>query len=129
MNIQDTQAKVDAIAGLYQLFLGGDPSRIHDVLADHYEQLPPQTPDTEPGVENFMQGFMEGMGSFPILRAKSPTYWSTATTSSSAASTPPLTPVKHGGFPQLVPRSTSTPPISTTYKMERSSRRGTSRTS
>ena len=63
MNIQDTQAKVDAIAGLYQLFLGGDPSRIHDVLADHYEQLPPQTPDIEPGVENFMQGFMEGMGS------------------------------------------------------------------
>ena len=63
MNIQDTQAKVDAIAGLYQLFLAGDPSSIHDVLADDYEQVPPQTPDTKPGVENFMQGFMEGMGS------------------------------------------------------------------
>ena len=63
MNIQDTQAKVDAIAGLYQLFLAGDPSRIHEVLADNYEQVPPQTPDTEPGVDNFMQGFMEGMGS------------------------------------------------------------------
>ncbi len=63
MDIQDTQAKVNAIAGLYQLFLGGDPSRIHDVLAETYEQLPPQTPDTKPGVDNFMQGFMKGMGS------------------------------------------------------------------
>ena len=63
MNIQDTQAKIDAIAGLYQLFLAGDPSRIHDVLADNYEQVPPQTPHTEPGIDNFMQGFMEGMGS------------------------------------------------------------------
>ena len=61
MNIQDTQSKVNAIAGLYQLFLGGDPSKIHDVLADDYEQLPPQTPDTKPGVDNFMQGFMKGM--------------------------------------------------------------------
>ena len=63
MNIQDTQAKIDAIAGLYQLFLSGDPSRIHDVLADDYQQLPPQTPNTEPGIDNFMQGFMQGMGS------------------------------------------------------------------
>ncbi len=63
MNIQDTQAKVNAIAGLYGLFLDGDPSKIHDVLADDYEQLPPQTPDTKPGVDNFMQGFMKGMGS------------------------------------------------------------------
>ncbi len=63
MNIQDTQAKVNAIAGLYRLFLDGDPSKIHDVLADDYEQLPPQTPDTKPGVDNFMQGFMKGMGS------------------------------------------------------------------
>ena len=63
MNIQDTQAKVDAIAGLYQLFFAGDPSRVHDVLADDYEQLPPQTPDTEPGIDNFMKAYMEGMGS------------------------------------------------------------------
>lgn len=63
MNIQDTQAKIDAIAGLYQLFFTGDPSRINDALADDYEQLPPQTPDTEPGVDNFLQAFMEGMGS------------------------------------------------------------------
>ena len=63
MNIQDTQAKVDAVAGLYQLFLAGDPSRVHDVLAEDYEQVPPQTPDTEPGVDNFMQGYMKGMGS------------------------------------------------------------------
>ena len=63
MNIQDTQAKIDAIAGLYQLFLTGDPSRVHDVLAEDYEQLPPQTPDTQPGIDNFMQAFMEGMGS------------------------------------------------------------------
>ena len=63
MNIEDTQAKLDAIAGLYQLFLGGDPSKINDVLADTYEQVPPQTPETEPGIDNFMQGFMEGMGS------------------------------------------------------------------
>lgn len=63
MNIQDTQAKVNAIAGLYRLFFDGDSSKIHDVLADDYEQLPPQTPDTKPGVDNFMQGFMKGMGS------------------------------------------------------------------
>ena len=62
MNIQETQAKVDAIAGLYQLFFAGDPSRVHDVLADDYEQVPPQTPDTEPGIDNFLQAFMEGMG-------------------------------------------------------------------
>ena len=63
MNIQDTQAKIDAIAGLYQMFLAGDPSRVHDVLADDYEQVPPQTPDTKPGVDNFMEGVMKGMGS------------------------------------------------------------------
>ena len=63
MNIQDAQAKTDAVAGLYKLFLEGDPSQIHDVLADDYEQIPPQTAETQPGIDNFMQGFMEGMGS------------------------------------------------------------------
>ena len=63
VNIQDIQAKTDAIAGLYQLFFAGDPSQVHDALAENYEQIPPQTPDTEPGIDSFMQGFMQGMGS------------------------------------------------------------------
>ena len=63
MNIRDMEAKIGAVAGLYQMFLEGDPSRIRDVLADDYEQFPPQTPDTEPGVDNFLQGFMQGFGS------------------------------------------------------------------
>ena len=36
-NIQDAEAKIGAIAGLYQMFLEGDPSRIRDVPADDYE--------------------------------------------------------------------------------------------
>ena len=34
-----------------------------DALADDYEQFPPQTSDTEPGRDNFLQGFMQGFGS------------------------------------------------------------------
>ena len=63
MNIQDMEAKIGAVAGLYQMFLAGDPSRVRDALADDYEQFPPQTPDTEPGLDNFLQGFMQGFGS------------------------------------------------------------------
>ena len=62
MNIEDVQGKIGAIAGLYQMFFTGDSSRIHDVVAAGYEQVPPQTPDVEPGVDNFLQGYMEGFG-------------------------------------------------------------------
>ena len=63
MNIQDIEAKIGGVAGFYQMFLEGDPSRIRDALADDYEQFPPQTSDTEPGRDNFLQGFMQGFGS------------------------------------------------------------------
>ena len=63
MNIQDVQAKIGAVDGLYKLFFEGDPSSVRDVLADDYEQLPPQAPDTKPGVDNFLEAFMQGMGS------------------------------------------------------------------
>ena len=63
MNIEDMQGKIGAIAGLYQMFFTGDSSRIHDVVAADYEQVPPQTPDLEPGVDNFLQAYMEGFAS------------------------------------------------------------------
>ncbi len=62
MDLDEQQQKLEAVAGLYQLFLKGDHSKLSTSLAPNYEQFPPQKPGLEPGIDNFMQGFMEGFG-------------------------------------------------------------------
>lgn len=62
MDLNEQQQKIEAVAGLYQMFLQGDPSKISTSLDPNYEQFPPQKPGLEPGIDNFMQAFMEGFG-------------------------------------------------------------------
>ena len=63
MNLSETQQKIAAVTGLYDMFLKGDMSKIKSSLSSNYEQFPPQKPGLEPGLDNFMQAFMEGFGS------------------------------------------------------------------
>ncbi len=63
MNLTETQKKIDAVTGLYNMFMKGDPSMMSTSVSQDYEQFPPQKPGLEPGLDNFMQAFMEGFGS------------------------------------------------------------------
>ena len=63
MNLPETQQKLDAVAGLYAMFMQGDGSRVATSFSPNYEQFPPQKPGLEPGLDNFMQAYMEGFGS------------------------------------------------------------------
>jgi len=63
MNLPETEQKITAVSGLYDMFMKGDMSKISSSVSPNYEQFPPQAPGVEPGLDNFMQAFMEGFGS------------------------------------------------------------------
>ncbi len=57
MNLTEQQQKLAAVAGLYDMFMRVDASKIKDCVSAEYEQFPPPNPDAKPGLENFMKGF------------------------------------------------------------------------
>lgn len=63
MNLPENQQKIAAIAGIYDMFMRGDTSKLSTSVSPNYEQFPPQKPGLEPGRDNFLQAFMEGFGS------------------------------------------------------------------
>ena len=63
MNFIELKQLINTAAGLYDFFLKGDMDQINKVFDPKYEQIPPQKPGLEPGVENFMKAYQEGFGS------------------------------------------------------------------
>ncbi len=63
MNFSEKRKQLEAINGLYDMFMNGDASKLESSVAQDYEQFPPQNPDVKPGLDNFMKAFMDGFGS------------------------------------------------------------------